>query len=51
MIKFNIDNNILEVDEDLTILQLKEKIINYFSLDCDSIDIDFDIERPIRKLG
>ena len=55
MIKFNINNNnnnsILEVNEDLTLLQFKEKIINHFSLNCDYIDINFIIERPIRKLG
>ena len=34
-----------------SILSLKEKIINEFDLKCKYIDIDFQLERPIRSLG
>ena len=34
-----------------SILSLKEKIINEFELKCKYIDIDFQLERPIRSLG
>lgn len=34
-----------------SILSLKNKIIQDFDLSCDYIDIDFQLERPIRSLG
>ena len=34
-----------------SILSLTEKIINEFDLKCKYIDIDFQLERPIRSLG
>jgi hypothetical protein len=34
-----------------SILSLKEKIIQEFGVTCEYIDIDFQLERPIRSLG
>jgi hypothetical protein len=34
-----------------SILSLKQRIIQDFELTCDYIDIDFQLERPIRSLG
>ena len=44
-------SNELECTLDGSILSLKNKIIKEFNLQCKYIDIDFQLERPIRSLG
>lgn len=55
MINFIISKNdkTIEINCDLegSILSLKKKIIDQFNLECQYIDIDFQLERPIRSLG
>ena len=55
MIKFVITksdvSNEFECSLDESILSLKNKIIQEFNLQCKYVDIDFQLERPIRSLG
>lgn len=55
MIKFIINKNDLshefECDTKNNISSLKKQIIDEFKLKCKYIDIDFQLERPIRSLG
>jgi len=55
MIKFlvNKDNSekTFECSLEDSILSLKQRIIQDFELTCEYIDIDFQLERPIRSLG
>tara|TARA_B100000902_G_C27302937_1_gene913850 strand:- start:557 stop:961 length:405 start_codon:yes stop_codon:yes gene_type:complete len=55
MIQFIINKDELtqHIDCDIndSILSLKNKIIDDFNLSCKYIDIDFQLERPIRSLG
>ena len=55
MITFIIHGNGLEktftCNTNDSILSLKDDIIKEFELKCDYIDLDFQLERPIRELG
>ena len=55
MIVFVINKNEItkeiESDSNDNILSLKNKIIDEFNLSCKYIDLDFQLERPIRSLG
>ena len=51
MIIFKVKENIISIDENATILELKNKIIRELKLKCDYIDINVIIDKPIRKFG
>ena len=55
MITFIIEHNdspyTFEIEDKETILELKEKIMKHYNVKSKYIDIDFQLERPIRSLG
>lgn len=51
MVEFVINDQMIECEESMTILEAKKHIIKQLDLSCKYIDINFNLEKPMRVLG
>ena len=51
MVKFVINEQTIECEETMTILEAKKHIIKQLDLSCKYIDINFNLDKPMRVLG
>lgn len=51
MVEFVINDQTIECEETMTILEAKKHIIQQLDLSCKYIDINFNLDKPMRVLG
>ena len=51
MVQFTINDTLIELSDDKTILEAKQEIMKQLSLSCTYIDLSFVLDKPMRVLG